>query len=123
MATRPAPFDVPDIVSEDGRLRVRRGSSSTVGNAWICQPRVLDERAGATLLDMWVASTSDWGVFDVTFDGPTVSLELRRFPGRTGATFVIDADARTYAVRDALRAGKGLDAVHERLRAAGLVEA
>lgn len=108
----------PDWVSDDGRFRVRFACSSTVGNAYVCQPRLLD--GDAVLLDLWSASTWDWDCYDVSAAGGVVTLGVRRFPGSTGATLVVDADAGTYEVRDALRHGKGLDPLYERLRLAGL---
>ena len=112
----------PDFRSADGRFLVEYGCAATVGNHWICQPRLTDVPAGAVLLDLWGAATWDWDCDRAEAAGPVVSLSLRRFPGSTACVVDVDADRRTYAIRDATRAGKGLDALREALRHAGLAE-
>ncbi len=118
-----APYDVPDWVSPDGRFRLARACASTAGNAWICQPRLTDTRDGAVLLDLWGADTWDWDCPDVSAAGAVVTLALRRYGGSTGCTVDVDADARTYALRDAARGGKGLEPVVAALRRGGLAPA
>lgn len=113
----------PDYTSPGGRFVVEWQDHSFVGNSTFVQPRVTDTRTGDVLLDLWGAGSFGWFGWVVDAPEPVIELGLRRVQSETGCTVVIDADARTYALRDVLRAGKGLDHVRERLRLGGLVAA
>lgn len=116
---RPA---VPDFVSEGGRFRVEYEANPGPRDHLICQPRVTDTRAGVVLLDLWGAQTWDWDAQVVADTPSTVTLALRRYPGTASCTVVIDGEARTYSLRDAVRRRR-LAPLVERLRLAGLAEA
>ena len=116
---RPA---VPDFVSEGGRFVVEYEANTGPHDHLICQPRVTDTRAGVVLLDLWGAGTWDWDARVVADTPSTVTLELRRYPGTASCSVVVDADAWTYSLRDAVRRGR-LAPLVERLRLARLAEA
>lgn len=88
----------------------------------IRRPRVTDTRDGAVLLDLWGDDTWDYDGDVESSTDSTVTLSVRRWPGTAHCRVVIDADARTYALTDAVRA-KELTLLVGRLRAAGLTEA
>jgi hypothetical protein len=113
-------WEIPDYVSPDGRFRVRWADQPTRGNLSIVQPRVVDERTGDVLLDGWRAATWDWDGRVTAATASTIELAMRKFPGRVHCDLVIDADARTYEIRNASRGGKGLDELREGLRFGGL---
>ncbi|HEX8004538.1 MAG TPA: hypothetical protein VF519_17755 [Mycobacteriales bacterium] len=112
----------PAYVSPGGRFRVEWLEHSFVGNTTFAQPKVVDTRDGAVLLDLTGAGSFGWFGWVLGADGAVLELAVRRVQSETGGTVVIDADARTYEIRDAARGGKGLDHVRERLRLGGLAE-
>ena len=113
----------PDYRSPDGRFLVEWSMHSFVGNSTFVAPRVTDTATGDVLLDLWGAGSFGWFAWVVGAEGPVLSLGVGRVMSDSGCTVVIDADARTYALRDAKRAGKGLDHVRERLAIGGLAAA
>lgn len=112
----------PAYTSPGGRFVVEFDEHSFVGNSTFVQPRVTDRRTGDVLLDLTVAATFGWFGWVLGCEEPVIELAVRRVQSSTGCTVVIDADARTYAIRDATRAGKGLGPLRERLAAGGLTE-
>lgn len=113
----------PDFRSPDGRFLVEWEDHSSVGNSTFVQPRVTDTRTGDVLLDLWGETSFGYFGWVVGTEGPVIEVAVRRVQRTVGCTVVIDADARTYALRDLVRNGKGLDLVRERLGLAGLVAA
>lgn len=112
----------PAYVSPGGRFRVEWTEHSFVGSSTFVQPCVLDTSDGAVLLDLTGAGSFGWFAFVTGASGATLELAVRRVMSGSGCTVVIDADARTYEIRDAARGGKGLRHVRERLRFGGLEE-
>lgn len=112
----------PAYVSPGGRFVVEMTEHSFVGNSTFAQPRVTDTATGDVLLDLTVAATYGWFGWVLRCEEPVIEIAVRRVQSSTGCTVVIDADARTYVIRDAARAGKGLEPLRERLAFGGLTE-
>ena len=111
---------VPDYVSECGRFRVEYAMSEGPRMSHvIVAPRVHDTRAGRVLLDLWHAATWDFEGTVVGATASTIELVVRRYPGTALCAVVIDADALTYDLRNAVRPAR-LAPLEERLRLAGL---
>ena len=106
-----------------GRFLVEHAvAAAPLSQGDIRQPRVTDTRTGAVLLDLWKASTWDFDGDVTESTDSTVTLHVRRWPGSASCTLVVDADARTYALRDVVRERR-LAPLLERLRFAGLARA
>lgn len=107
-------------MASGGRFQVEHAvTAAPLSQGDIRQPRVTDARTGVVLLDLWSAATWDFDGDITASTDSVVEVYVRRWPGSAHCTVVIDADARTYVLRDAARP-KRLAPLVERLRFAGL---
>lgn len=113
----------PDVETVDGRFRVEwQVQSEGHGEMWD-QPKLVDQRSGDVLLDLHTAEAYGFSGRVVRSAGPVVELLVSALLDGDDCNVVIDADARTFEIRNLRPPG----ATHRRLRGflrrAGLAEA
>lgn len=110
-------------VSPDGRFLVETGLDEGPRMSHvIARSRVTDRSRDVTLFDGWSVALFEWEGQVVEFGPSTVTLAMRRYPGRVTCTLVLDADAGTYAIRDLRPDGRQLRDLRDRLRLHALRE-